>query len=112
VPSGFHRAAAVGQCKDEITGAGGHIWAMPFDLNCSETTALVGLLRQAIDGDRYQFSLCVMVLKEIVGKFLPEPERPAPLRPGSPLPSHFRGTEAVAAFNLPARVGHLFGVSL
>jgi hypothetical protein len=84
----------------------------PFDLNGSETTALVGLLRQAIDGDRYQLSLCVMVLKEIVGKFQPEPERPAPLPPWFAPPSHFRGTEAVAAFNLPARVGHLLGANL
>jgi hypothetical protein len=49
---------------------------MSLPLAEDETAALVRLLRDAIDGDRYQFS-SRMVLKEILGKLRPEPARAA-----------------------------------
>jgi len=55
---------------------------MPLDLNDEEAETLVRLLTKAIDEDRYPLSPRVRVLKEILGKLRPEPERapPPPLR--------------------------------
>jgi hypothetical protein len=54
---------------------------MNLDLTDEETTALVRLLRDAIDGDRYPLSPRIRTLKAILAKLRPDPIReplPAP----------------------------------
>ena len=53
---------------------------MTFDLTEEETKALLKELDDIIDGDRYQFSARVRMLKVIRTKFRPEPAR-EPLPP-------------------------------
>jgi hypothetical protein len=53
---------------------------MTFDLTDEETKALLKELDDIIDGDRYQFSARVRMLKAIRAKFRPEPAR-EPLPP-------------------------------
>ena len=56
-----------------------HVSLMTLDLE-TETAALIRLLRDAIDGDRYPLSARILTLKAILGKLKPEPAR-APLPP-------------------------------
>jgi hypothetical protein len=51
---------------------------MTPDLTDEETEALVRVLRNAIDGDRYPMSPRVMMWKAILAKFRPEPIREPP----------------------------------
>jgi len=55
---------------------------MRLDLTDEETAALVRLLRDTIDNDRYPLSPRIQMLKAILGKIRPEPvrERLPPLR--------------------------------
>jgi hypothetical protein len=53
---------------------------MTFDLSDAETEALLRELDHIIDGDRYQFSARVRMLKAIRAKIRPEPVR-EPLPP-------------------------------
>jgi len=53
---------------------------MTLDLSDIEIGALATLLRHTIDDDRYPLSPRVQLLKGILGKIRPEPER-APLSP-------------------------------
>ena len=55
------------------------MWLMPLDLSDEETTALVGLLRNAIDEDHFPLSPRVLTWLGILGKLTlrPEPARPA-----------------------------------
>jgi hypothetical protein len=46
---------------------------MTLDLDETETTALIRLLRGAIDGDRYPLSQRIGTLKAILAKMKPEP---------------------------------------
>jgi len=50
---------------------------MPLDLTNEETSALVRLLTNAIDGDRYPLSPRVQTWKGIRAKLRPQPARPA-----------------------------------
>ena len=55
-----------------------HIPAMKnLELSDDEAQALVRVLGEVIDGDRYPLSPRVMMLKEILGKLRPEARRPA-----------------------------------
>ena len=53
---------------------------MTLDLSDLETDALARLLRRAIDDDRYPLSPRIQVLRALLNKIRPEPERP-PLPP-------------------------------
>jgi hypothetical protein len=53
------------------------MWFMPVDLTDEETAALVRLLREAIDGDRFPLSPRVQVLRAVLARLRPEPARPA-----------------------------------
>jgi hypothetical protein len=54
---------------------------MSPELTDEQTEALVQLLSRTIDSDRYPLSPRVRVMKEILAKLRPEPERePLPLR--------------------------------
>jgi hypothetical protein len=53
------------------------MWSMPLDLTDEETAALLRLLREAIDGDRFPLSPRVQVLRAILARLKPEPARPA-----------------------------------
>jgi hypothetical protein len=60
---------------------------MTFDLTDDETEALLRELNNIIDGDRYQFSARVRMLKAIRAKIRPEPVReplPPPPKPYAP----------------------------
>jgi hypothetical protein len=50
-----------------------HLRVMMLDLSDQETDALAGLLRRAIDDDRYPLSPRVQTLKAILAKIQPEP---------------------------------------
>jgi hypothetical protein len=50
---------------------------MTLDLHEDETAALIRLLRDAIDRDRYPLSPRIQTLRAILGKLKPEPARPA-----------------------------------
>ena len=63
-----------------------------FDLTDEETEALLKELDHIIDGDRYQFSARVRMLKAICAKFRPEPAR-EPLPP----PKQYAPPRATAA---------------
>ena len=52
-----------------------------IELSDEEAEALVRLLGEAIDGDRYPLSPRIRTLKVMLWKLRPEPERPAPLPP-------------------------------
>ena len=54
---------------------------MNLELTDEQTEALARLLSQTIDGDRYPLSRRVGVLKEILARLRPEPEREPPLPP-------------------------------
>ena len=54
---------------------------MTPDLTEEETAALIRLLRNTIDEDRYPLSPRIQLLKTIFGKFRPEPPPPEPLPP-------------------------------
>jgi hypothetical protein len=54
---------------------------MNLELTDVETEVLIRLLSQTIDGDRYPLSPRITVLRDILGKLQPEPERPEPLPP-------------------------------
>ena len=54
---------------------------MTFDLTDEETKALLKELDDIIDGDRYQFSARVRMLKAIRAKIRPEPAREPPPPP-------------------------------
>ena len=54
---------------------------MPPELTDEQTQALVQLLSRTIEDDRYPVSPHVRVLNDILAKFRPEPERPAPPPP-------------------------------
>ena len=58
---------------------------MPLDLTDEEATALVRLLREAIDADRFPLSPRMQVLRAILARLRPEPARPA----ASPAPRVF-----------------------
>jgi hypothetical protein len=64
-----------------LARAGGltHIRRMNLELTDEQTEALIRELSLIIDGDRYPLSPRIVVLKEILGKLRPEPERPVPL---------------------------------
>jgi hypothetical protein len=53
---------------------------MPLDLSDEETAALVRLLSDTIDGDRYPLSPRILTLKSILSKIKPQPV-PEPLPP-------------------------------
>jgi hypothetical protein len=54
---------------------------MQLDLSDEESAALVRLLTNTIDADRYPLSPRVQTLKAILGKIRPEPSRePLPLQ--------------------------------
>jgi hypothetical protein len=55
--------------------------SMPLDLNDEQTELLIRELSQLIDNDRYFLGPRARVLKEILGKLRPEPERPPPRPP-------------------------------
>jgi hypothetical protein len=57
---------------------------MPADLTDEETAALVRLLRDTIDGDRYPLSPRIRTLKAILAKL-----RPDPIREPLPAPKHY-----------------------
>jgi hypothetical protein len=57
---------------------------MAPDLTEDETAALVRLLRDTIDNDRYPLSPRIQVLKGILAKFRPEPPRQPSLPPPKP----------------------------
>jgi hypothetical protein len=60
---------------------------MTFDLTDEETEALLKELNKIIDGDRFQFSAPVRMLKSIRAKIRPEPVRePLPPPPEQPAP--------------------------
>ena len=52
---------------------------MHLELNDEQTEVLIRELAQLIDNDRYFLGPRVRVLKEILGKLRPEPERHEPL---------------------------------
>jgi hypothetical protein len=54
---------------------------MNLELNDQQTELLIRELTQLIDNDRYFLGSRATVLKEILGKLRPEPERSAPLSP-------------------------------
>jgi hypothetical protein len=54
---------------------------MHIELNDQQTEALIRELSQLIDNERYFLGPRVRVLKEILGKLRPEPERHDPLPP-------------------------------
>jgi hypothetical protein len=57
------------------------MWSMPLDLTDEETAALLRLLREAIDGDRFPLSPRVQVLRAVPVRLGPEPARePVPPR--------------------------------
>jgi hypothetical protein len=59
-------------------------------LTDDEKTALVGLLKRAIDADRYPFSPRISVLRGILAKLqppIPVPAPPPPLRHYAPAPA-------------------------
>ena len=51
---------------------------MNLELNDEQSEALIRLLSRTIDDDRYPLSARIGVLKEILRKLQPEPERTAP----------------------------------
>jgi len=53
---------------------------MNLELTDEETAALIRLLRNAIDDDRYPLSPRVQTLRAILGKLRPEPARRAASR--------------------------------
>jgi hypothetical protein len=55
---------------------------MTLELTDEQTEALLRELNNLIDGDRYQFSARVRMLKAIRTKIRPEPIREPPLRKG------------------------------
>jgi hypothetical protein len=66
---------------------------MTFDLTDEETKALLKELDDIIDGDRYQFSARVRMLKAIRAKIRPEPVR----EPLPPPPKQYAPPRATAA---------------
>ena len=54
-----------------------YMWLMAVELTDEEATALVRLLREAIDSDRFPLSPRVQVLRAILARLRPEPARPA-----------------------------------
>jgi hypothetical protein len=62
----------------EMTAPQAHLPVMKnLELSDDEAKALVRVLGEAIDSDRYPLSPRVMMLKEILAKLRPEPARPA-----------------------------------
>jgi hypothetical protein len=55
---------------------------MTLDLSELETDALATLLRRTINDDKYPLSPRIQILKTVLNKIQPEPER-APLPPGA-----------------------------
>jgi hypothetical protein len=66
---------------------------MTFDLTEEESEALLRELNNLIDGDRYQFSARVRILKAIRAKIRPEPLR----EPLPPPPRQYAPPRATAA---------------
>ena len=64
---------------------------MTLDLSDQETEALIQLLSNTIDADRYPLSPRIQILKAILGKIRPEPVR-EPLPP----PKHYEPPRATA----------------
>jgi hypothetical protein len=56
-----------------------YIRCMHLELTDEQTEALTRELSQIIENDRYPFSPCIRVLKDILGQLRPEPPREAPL---------------------------------
>ena len=66
----------------EMIGARARIRAMKnLELSDDEAQALVRVLREAIDGDRFPLSPRVQVLRAVLARLRPEPVRPPPLPP-------------------------------
>ena len=66
---------------------------MTLDLTEEETAALARLLTNTIDADRYPLSPRIQLLKEILAKIRPEPEReplPEPKRYEPPRGGRYR----------------------
>jgi hypothetical protein len=58
---------------------------MQLDLTDEETFALLNLLTEAIEADRYPLSPCIQLLRAILAKFGPmAPAPPPPARPPTP----------------------------
>jgi len=66
---------------------------MTFDLTDEETKALLKELDKIIDGDRFQFSARVRMLKAMRAKIQPEPVR----EPLPPPPKQYAPPRATAA---------------
>ena len=72
--------SAVGPARAELANAARdhHVSGVTaLEPSDEQAAALVRLLQEAIDGDRYPLSPRVLMLKEILGKLRPEVPRPA-----------------------------------
>ena len=95
-------SAAPSGCRARGLAAFGkrtHLPVMMLDLTEEEADALARMLRRTIDDDRYPLSPRIQLLKAILGKLRPEPER-------DPLPplKHYEPPRATTARR--RRAGH------